>query len=55
VVEGRLESFTMGADGKPQPKRIKIGITDGSTAEVVEGDLKEGDTVIGQSVAAGST
>jgi len=56
VVEGQTRIvWLMGADGKPQPKRIKIGITDGSTTEIVEGDLKEGDTVIiGQSVSSSS-
>lgn len=56
VVEGQTRIvWLMGADGKPQPKRIKIGITDGSNTEIVEGDLKEGDTVIiGQSVSSSS-
>lgn len=56
VVEGQTRIvWLMGADGKPQPKRIKIGITDGSNTEIVEGDLKEGDTVIiGQSVTGSS-
>jgi HlyD family secretion protein len=31
---------------QPQPKRIRIGISDGSLTEVVEGDLKAGDVVI---------
>jgi HlyD family secretion protein len=45
--------WVLGADGKPQPRRIKIGLTDGSYTEVVEGDLKEGDLVItGQTLAA---
>jgi HlyD family secretion protein len=34
-------------DGEqPQPKRIRIGISDGSLTEVVEGELKAGDVVI---------
>jgi HlyD family secretion protein len=46
----------MGADGKPQARRIKIGLSDGSSTEVVEGDLREGDVVItGQNVAASSS
>jgi HlyD family secretion protein len=45
--------WVLGPDGKPQPRRIKIGLTDGSSTEVVEGDLKEGDLVIiGQTLAA---
>jgi HlyD family secretion protein len=43
--------WILGPDKKPQPKRIKLGITDGTATEIVEGELKEGDTVIvGQSV-----
>src|ERR1041384_3587705 len=43
--------WVLGADGKPQPRRIKIGLTDGSSTEVVEGDLKEGELVItGQTI-----
>ncbi|EYF04721.1 efflux RND transporter periplasmic adaptor subunit [Chondromyces apiculatus] len=33
-------------DGRPQPVRVVIGVTDGTNTEVVEGDLKEGDAVI---------
>ena len=48
--------WVMGADGKPQARRIKIGLSDGSSTEVVEGDLREGDVVItGQNVSASST
>ena len=47
--------WVLGADSKPQPRRIKIGLTDGSSTEVVEGDLKEGDLVItGQTIASAS-
>jgi len=35
-----------GADKTPQPRRIQIGITDGSFTEILQGDLKEGDEVI---------
>jgi acyl-CoA synthetase (NDP forming) len=39
-------------DGKPQPRRIKIGLTDGSATEVVEGELREGEVVItGQNIS----
>lgn len=38
--------WVLGADNKPQRKRIKIGLSDGAFTEVVEGDLKEGDMVI---------
>ncbi|PYT04202.1 MAG: hypothetical protein DMF65_02665 [Acidobacteria bacterium] len=44
--------WVLGPDGKPQPRRIKIGLTDGASTEVVEGDLHEGDVVItGQNIA----
>jgi HlyD family secretion protein len=33
-------------DGKPQPVRIRIGITDGTLTEVVSGDLNAGDLII---------
>jgi HlyD family secretion protein len=47
--------WVLGADGKPEPRRIKIGLSDGSSTEVVEGELREGDVVItGQNVAASS-
>lgn len=43
--------WVLGQDGKPQPRRIKIGLTDGSSTEVLEGNLQEGETVItGQTI-----
>ena len=37
-------------DGKPKPAAIKIGISDGSSTEVTEGELTEGALIIvGQS------
>ncbi|HWS90280.1 MAG TPA: efflux RND transporter periplasmic adaptor subunit [Pyrinomonadaceae bacterium] len=48
--------WVMGADGKPQPRRIKVGLSDGSATEVAEGNLREGDVIItGQNVAASSS
>jgi HlyD family secretion protein len=49
--------WVMGQDGKPQPRRIKVGLSDGASTEVVEGNLNEGDLVItGQTVSgSGST
>jgi len=38
--------WVLGPDNKPQPRRIKLGITDGTATEVIEGDLKEGETII---------
>jgi HlyD family secretion protein len=32
--------------GQPQPRRVKLGITDGKGTAVLDGELKEGDTVI---------
>jgi HlyD family secretion protein len=31
---------------EPRPVRIKVGLSDGSVTEVVEGDLKAGDALI---------
>jgi HlyD family secretion protein len=38
--------WVLGADGKPQSRRIKVGLTDGAATEVVEGNLQEGEMVI---------
>lgn len=47
VLEGqRRVIWVSGADKKPQPRLIKVGITDGSSTEMIEGNLKEGETVI---------
>ncbi len=56
VLPGQLRRvWVMGADGKPQPRRIKVGLSDGSSTEVVEGDLREGDVAVtGQNVAPSS-
>jgi HlyD family secretion protein len=56
VLAGQLRRvWVLGADGKPQPRRIRVGLTDGASTEVVEGDLKEGDVVItGQTLSAAS-
>jgi HlyD family secretion protein len=37
--------FVLGPDGKPQPRRVRIGLSDGQYTEVVSG-LQEGDVVI---------
>ena len=45
--------WVMGQDGKPDRRRITVGLSDGSATEVVEGNLQEGDTVItGQNVTS---
>ncbi|MBO0721984.1 MAG: efflux RND transporter periplasmic adaptor subunit [Blastocatellia bacterium] len=44
-----------GPDKTPQPRRIQIGITDGTSTEILKGDLQEGEEVIVmQNVSANS-
>lgn len=52
VIEGQTRMvWVMGQDGKLQPRRIKVGLTDGASTEVVEGNLQEGEMVVtGQTV-----
>ncbi len=38
--------WVLGPEGSPEPRVVKIGISDGSASEVVEGDLKPGEAVI---------
>jgi HlyD family secretion protein len=38
--------WVLGSDKKPQPRRIVVGLSDGTSTEVVSGNLQEGDTVI---------
>ena len=49
--------WVLGQDGKPDRRRIKVGLTDGTATEVIEGNLVEGEIVITgqtQSSAGGS-
>jgi HlyD family secretion protein len=47
IVQGqRRVVWVLGPDGKPQMRRVRLGITDGVTTEVTEGELKEGEAVI---------
>jgi HlyD family secretion protein len=47
--------WVMGQDGKPQRRRIKVGLSDGAATEVVEGNLVEGEMVItGQTLSSAS-
>jgi HlyD family secretion protein len=46
--------WVMGQDGKPQPRRIKVGLSDGASTEVVEGNLNEGEMVITGQTVTGS-
>ena len=57
VLEGQTRIvWVLGAERTPQPRRIKIGLTDGAATEVVEGNLNEGDMVItGQNLSAGNS
>ncbi|MDQ3473716.1 MAG: efflux RND transporter periplasmic adaptor subunit [Acidobacteriota bacterium] len=54
VIEGQTRLiWVLGQDGKPQSRRIKVGLTDGSSTEVVEGNLLEGEIVItGQTITS---
>jgi len=38
--------WVLGLDGNPQPRRITVGLSDGSSTEIVSGNLQEGDVVI---------
>jgi HlyD family secretion protein len=57
VLSGQVRRvWVLGADGKPQPRRIKIGLSDGAATEVVEGNLREGELVItGQNITAATS
>jgi HlyD family secretion protein len=47
VLPGQVRRiWVMGADGKPQPKRVTVGLTDGAFTEIAEGSLLEGEVVI---------
>jgi HlyD family secretion protein len=43
-VPGRV--WVLGPDGKPKPVAVTLGISDGTSTEVVRGDVKEGQEVI---------
>lgn len=38
--------WTLGANNQVRPVRVKLGITDGTSSELIEGQLKEGDAII---------
>jgi len=47
--------WVLGQNGKLERRRITVGLSDGASTEVVEGDLKEGDMVItGQQISGSS-
>ncbi|HKO98781.1 MAG TPA: efflux RND transporter periplasmic adaptor subunit [Pyrinomonadaceae bacterium] len=47
--------WVMGQNGKPERRRITVGLSDGVATEVVEGNLKEGEMVITSETIAGSS
>jgi HlyD family secretion protein len=54
VLEGQTRIvWVLGQDGKLQSRRIKVGLTDGISTEVVEGNLQEGEmAVTGQTLTS---
>jgi HlyD family secretion protein len=52
VLEGQTRLvWVLGQDGTPQSRRIKVGLTDGVSTEVVEGNLQEGEVAVtGQTI-----
>ncbi|MBI2150229.1 MAG: HlyD family secretion protein, partial [Acidobacteria bacterium] len=47
--------YVLNAEQKPEPRKIMVGITDGSATEVVAGELKEGESaIIGDSTQSAS-
>jgi HlyD family secretion protein len=49
----RQTVYVLGADGQPQAVQITVGESNGSTTEVVSGDLREGQDVITSRLAPG--
>jgi len=54
VLPGQIRVvWVLGQNGKPERRRITVGLSDGSSTEVVDGDLKEGEMVItGQTLSS---
>jgi len=46
--------WTLDANKKPQSHRIKVGISDGTSTEMLEGDLKEDDLVVTGETTSGT-
>ena len=56
VLPGQIRVvWVLGQDGKPERRRITVGLSDGASTEVVEGDLREGDMVITGQTLSGSS
>lgn len=47
--------WMLGSDKKPQPRRVKLGITDGTATEILDGNLQEGESIIVGLKVSGST
>jgi HlyD family secretion protein len=55
VLEGQTRIvWVLGQDGKAQARRIKVGLTDGVSTEIVEGNLVEGELVITGQTSTGN-
>lgn len=54
VLQGQTRIvWVLGANGQPDRRRIKVGLTDGASTEVLEGNLQEGELVItGQNISS---
>jgi HlyD family secretion protein len=57
VLQGQTRIvWVMGQDGKPQRRRIMVGLSDGVATEVIDGNLQEGEMVVtSETIASGST
>jgi HlyD family secretion protein len=55
VLQGQTRIvWVMGQDGKPQRRRITVGLSDGVATEVVDGNLQEGEMVVTSETIASS-
>ncbi len=55
VLQGQTRIvWVMGQDGKPQRRRITVGLSDGVATEVVDGNLQEGEMVVTSETVASS-
>ena len=57
VLQGQTRIvWVMGQDGKPQRRRITVGLSDGVATEVTDGNLQEGEMVVtSETIASGGT
>jgi HlyD family secretion protein len=42
--------YVLNSVGKPEPRKIQVGLSDGLYTEVISGDLQEGEAVVLQEV-----